>query len=223
MKSVLVISAHPDDHMTCAGFLMKLRRSGYSLYEIVLTGGNEGYVNEKEKIIEIRKREFEKASKLLGMKEVYYLGYKEEELIMNRENVEKVVTVIRKIRPNIIIIPNSDDYHENHIETNKIATKAIRTAMKKRKLELGEPIEWPIVLEWEYSVPKEPDIIIDISSEWKFKKKLLKCYKSQITRSEYQKLKALNEYRGAAIGVKYAEAFKVNRFIPFRLDKLLFC
>ncbi|MBI4148558.1 hypothetical protein HY490_04670, partial [Candidatus Woesearchaeota archaeon] len=77
------------------------------------------------------------------------------------------------------------------------------------------------VLEWEFSVPKQPDVVVDISDEWTFKEKLLACYSSQINEAENQKLKSLNQYRGACIGVKFAEAFKTNRFIPVRLDKIL--
>ena len=223
MKNVLFISGHPDDHMTGAGFLIKLRNKGYELFEIVLTGGSGGYVNaeDKDKIVEIREAEFVKASRLLGMKKTYFLGYDEHTLIMNQENVEKITQIIRDVKPEIIIIPNRDDYHETHLETNRIATKAIRTAMKKRKLELGEPADPLIVLEWEFSVPNQPDLVVDITNEWDDKEELLKCYGSQINDIENQKTKSLAEYRGAMIGVKYAEAFKTNRFIPLRIDRLL--
>ncbi len=223
MKSVLFISGHPDDHMTGAGFLSLLRKKGYVLFEVVLTGGSGGYVSEvdKDKIVAVREEEFRKASALLGMEKTFCLGYDEHTLAMNQENVEAITRIIREVNPEIIIIPNRDDYHETHLETNKIATKAIRTAMKKRKLELGAPVQPSMVLEWEHSVPHQPDVIINITNEWPVKEALLKCYGSQITVHEHQKLKGLNMYRGAAIEVEYGEGFRVNRFIPLRLDKLL--
>ena len=223
MKTVLFISGHPDDHSTAAGFLNKLRKKGYELFEIVLTGGSGGYKNaeDKNKIIEIREEEFQRASKFLGMKETFYLGYDEHCLVMNQENVETITKLIRQVNPEILIIPNRDDYHETHLETNRIAAKAIRTAMKKRKLELGNPVEPLVVLEWEHSVPKQPEMIVDISDEWQFKEDLLKCYGSQIDENELQKQKSLNQYRGSMINVKFAEAFKTNRFLPVRIDKLL--
>lgn len=224
MKRVLFISGHPDDHITSAGFLSLLRKKGYGLFEVVLTGGSGGYktVQEKERIVDIREKEFLAASCLLGMEKTYLLNYDEHCLQMNRDNVEQVVKIIRDVSPEIIIIPNRDDYHETHIETNRIATKAIRTAMKKRKLELGQPVEPLFVLEWEHSVPKQPEVIIDISSEWKLKEALFQCYRSQFDEVEYQKQKSLNQYRGSSIGVLYAEAFKTNRFLPLRMDKFLF-
>jgi LmbE family N-acetylglucosaminyl deacetylase len=223
MKRAVFISGHPDDHMTAAGFLLKLRKRGYELFEIVLTGGTGGYINatEKDSITNTRKKEFSKASKLLGMKKTFYLEYDEHILAMNKKNVEVITEILRDIDPEIIFIPNRDDYHETHLETNKISTKAIRTAMKKRKLELGNPINPNIVLEWEYSVPNQPDIIIDITDEWDFKKELMACYDSQINSTEFRKTKGLSMYRGSAINTKYAEGFKINRFIPLRLDKIL--
>lgn len=223
MKNVLFISAHPDDHITSAGFLLKLKEKGCQLDEIVLTSGTGGYKHAKEKntIAIVREQEFKRAEKLLGMKKTYLLKYDEHELAMNRENVEAVVKIARSCKPEIIIMPNHDDYHETHIETNRIATKAIRTAIKKRKMELGQPISPAIVLEWEYSILKQPDIIIDITSKWPLKEKLLGCYPSQITPTEKQKLKSLNMYRGAHIGVAYAEGFSINRFLPLRLDTAL--
>ncbi len=223
MKSVLFVSGHPDDHMTSAGFLYKLRKKGYELFEVVLTGGSGGYADPKDKdnIVDMRETEFRNASNLLGMKKTYLLNYDEHCLLMNKDNVETLVKIIREVQPEIIIIPNRDDYHETHLETNRIATKAIRTAMKQRKLELGIPVHPLLVLEWEYSVPHQPDVIIDISDVWDFKEKLEQCYASQLNENELQKSKSLNQYRGASINVKYAEAFKVNRFLPLRIDKIL--
>ncbi|MFA4887427.1 MAG: PIG-L deacetylase family protein [Candidatus Nanoarchaeia archaeon] len=223
MKSVLFISGHPDDHMTGAGFLLKLKKKGYNLFEIVLTGGSGGYADpkDKEKIVAIREQELKEASKVLGIAKTFHLKYDEHCLQMNKDNVEMVTKIIREVNPEIIIIPNRDDYHETHLETNRIATKAIRTAMKKRKLELGEPVQPVMVLEWEHSVPAQPDIIVDISAEWETKEKLLKCYASQLNDPEVQKTRSLNEYRGSSIEVKFAEGFKINRFLPMRLDKVL--
>lgn len=224
MKNVLFVSGHPDDHMTAVGFLSKLRKKGYDLFEVVLTGGSGGYesAHEKETILKTREEEYDRASKMLGMKKTYCLGYDEHTLTMNRENVEDVIKIIREVNPAIILIPNRDDYHETHVETNRILTKAIKTAARKRKLELGRPSQPPlIVLEWEHSVPNHPEVIVDISEEWEFKEKVMKVYGSQIDEHEGQKIKSLNQYRGSAIEAKHAEAFKVNRFIPIRIDKIL--
>jgi len=223
MNRVLFISGHPDDHITSAGFLSLLKKKGAELFEIVLTSGSGGYTlyGDKDAIAQIRTQEFEKASRLLGMKTTFLLGHDEHTLVMGKENVEEVTRIIREVNPTIVIIPNRDDYHETHIETNRIATKAIRTAMKRRKLELGEPVQPMIVLEWEHSVPKQPDIVIDVTNEWPLKEELFKCYGSQITENERQKTMSLNQYRGSMIESKFAEGFKVNRFIPLRLDKVL--
>ena len=202
----------------------KFRKAGYKLFEIVLTDGSGGYSSkdDRDKIVEIREKEFESAAKLLQLKKFFYLKYDEHTLVMDRKNVEMLTKIIREVKPQIVIIPGSEDYHETHIETNKISTKALRTAMKKRKLELGNPVDVFSVIEWEYSVMKQPDVIVDISDEWDLKEKLLGCYKSQITQSERQKLQSLNMYRGSMIGVEKAEAFRINKFIPTRLDKFLF-
>lgn len=61
-----------------------------------------------------------------------------------------------------------------------------------------------------------------ITKQWPIKEELMKCYGSQLNDIEYQKTRSLNEYRGSAIGVKYAEGFKTNRFMPIRMDKILF-
>ena len=63
--------------------------------------------------------------------------------------------------------------------------------------------------------------MVDITDEWDFKEQLMLCYGSQIGGREWQKTKGLNEYRGASIGIAYAEGFKTNRFLPLRLDALL--
>ena len=224
MKSVLFVSGHPDDHMTAVGFLNKLRKKEYGLFEVVLTGGSGCYTSahEKDIIVKTREEEYDKASKLLGMEKTYYLGYNEHGLIMNKENVENLIKIIREVDPEIIFIPNRDDYHETHIESNRISTKAIKTAMRKKKLELGEPSQHPLmVLEWGHPIPNHPEVRVDIRDEWAFKEEVMKIYISQIDEHEAQKIKSLNQYRGSAIEAEHAKAFKVNRFLPIRIDKLL--
>ena len=42
MKNILVFTAHPDDHICCAGTLMYLKDQGFEICEVVATGGEEG-------------------------------------------------------------------------------------------------------------------------------------------------------------------------------------
>lgn len=219
-KTVLFISGHPDDHLTSAGFLMKLQKKGYSIYEVVFTGGNGGYTSQEQRnsIETVRKEEFEKASEILGITKSFYLNYDEHTFCMNREILETMIRIIRETEPEIIIIPNRDDFHETHLEANRICIRAIMTARLERRLDLGKPTSPLLVLEWELSLPHPPDVVIDISDEWQKKEALMECYTTQVDRRLYNKIRGLNIYRGSVINAEYAEGFKVSRFIPMRLD-----
>ena len=41
-KHIIVFSAHPDDHLICAGTLMYFIERGYTVHEVVATGGEKG-------------------------------------------------------------------------------------------------------------------------------------------------------------------------------------
>ncbi|MDZ4243494.1 MAG: PIG-L family deacetylase, partial [Candidatus Doudnabacteria bacterium] len=99
---LLIIVAHPDDEsFLFAGTSLKFRKAGKNVAVICATRGEKGNsklgkpATEKQ-LAKIRERELHKACKILGIKSMEFLGYKDGHMI--NENFGKHVRVIiRKI------------------------------------------------------------------------------------------------------------------------------
>jgi len=105
-KTILAIGAHPDDiEFSCTGTLLKLKEKGYQIYYIIATNGENGFkIKHKptKQRIQIRHHEQLNAAEKLGVKEVFFLNYRDGYLIYNNELREKLVKIIKKVKPEII-------------------------------------------------------------------------------------------------------------------------
>ena len=75
MKTVIVISAHPDDEILGAGgTLLKHKKNGDKIYWLITTNIFEEQGFSKERFFS-RQREIEKVSEALGAEKVFMLDY----------------------------------------------------------------------------------------------------------------------------------------------------
>jgi len=81
-KIIFGIFAHPDDEaFGPSGALLKETRAGSQLHLITLTNGDAGTNPDAiEKLGEVRLREWQEASKLLGATTAHHFGYKDGQL-----------------------------------------------------------------------------------------------------------------------------------------------
>jgi len=109
---VLVITAHPDDaEFGVAGTVARWTQEGKQVVYIVCTSGDKGTSDRSmkpEKLAEIRKKEQKAAAKVLGVKEVVFLGYPDQGLEDTPEFRKELVRMIRIYQPKIVV--TSDPY-----------------------------------------------------------------------------------------------------------------
>ena len=77
-KTILAFFPHPDDEVTVAGTLMKLKDQGHSVYIVMLTkgeAGNSGQGYTKVELAEIREKEMRRSASILGVDSLYLLNY----------------------------------------------------------------------------------------------------------------------------------------------------
>lgn len=98
-KIIFGIFAHPDDEaFGPAGTLLLETRAGTELHLITLTSGDEGTnLDNHENLGETRLKEWHKAGKLLGAREMHYLGYKDGKLDNHSmiETSERITELVR--------------------------------------------------------------------------------------------------------------------------------
>ncbi len=122
---IFAIAAHPVDiEFGMAGTLILLSKAGYEIHYMNLANGSCGTAEyDEEKIIKIRLGEAKNASKSIGATFhpplVPDLG-----IYYTRELILKLGSVIRRVAPDILLIPSPEDYMEDHTNTCRIAVSA---------------------------------------------------------------------------------------------------
>jgi LmbE family N-acetylglucosaminyl deacetylase len=232
-KTVLLFSAHPDDHVCCSGTLMLLKEKGYELVEIVSTQGEMGTWWEKKKkksnfdrreLVQVRQKELSKASRLIGIDKTINLGLPDSRVQKTPEIVEKVLSIIRAEKPRIIITHNPNDYHSDHIETSRFVLEGAQRAGWTCWPEMGESYQTPIFLYMEGFYLGKPHLVVDVTAFQKKKQKLLSVYGSQIYQNERDLLNSINNYRSFALRdleAHSAEAFELPEHFPLKFSQLL--
>lgn len=229
-KKVIIFTAHPDDHLCCAGTIMYLKDLGFTATEIVFTGGENSMwlenskVNNKEinkeELKNHRKIEILKASKLIGIEKTIFLGLPDGNVARSPEILEKLVEIIREERPQIAISINPKDSHHDHKQVGKIASEAIEMASWKNAKGLGKTHRIALSLYMEGVLFGRNDVLVDISKYLKRKDKVVEVYRSQITNEERKMLEAMNVYRGFHKGSVSAEAFEIAEDCPMYFNEL---
>lgn len=228
---ILAIGAHPDDvELGCGGTLAKLISEGKKVGVIDLTKGELGTRGS----VEIRKMETDAASKILGITARENLEMKDG-FIDNTEDYRlRIVKMVRKYQPEIILSNAIDDRHPDHPNSAKLVSDACYLA-GLRKIETvldGENQNaWRPKHIFHYTQWKNlhPDFVVDISGFMDQKIAACLAYKSQFFDPESTEpmtpiaskvfLDSLT-YRaqdlGMLSGVAYAEGFTTGKIIALK-------
>lgn len=221
---MVIISAHADDHIACAGTILKLRDQGYTLYEIVMTDSREGRDFRRQKDEDdnarVRDRELSAASKFLGTREVFRFSQEDLALTYSKDLVFKVVEIIRAIQPTVGFIHNRFDWHPDHRAAFRIGSEAFKMSATGIKPELGEAWRTGIVLAAEGMLPIKPNILVDVTEYAQAKMKLWEIYASQARPQIMGLEEGLMRVRGYHLrrpGSLMAEAFTTDPTSPIIL------
>ena len=219
---VLIFSAHPDDaELGCGGTIIKFVNSGKKTGIIDLTQGELGSRGSAA----LRKKEAEKASKILGIKIRQNIKLEDGNIQNTTDNRLKLIKIIRHYKPEIIFLPYPKDRHPDHIHTSEIVKESafysglsrIRTVYNK-KAQLSHRPEKLIYYMQTYTF--EPSFVTDITKEFGRKMKAIDCYSSQFYNAKFKGtetfiserkfiefIKARAKFYGFMIGAEYGEPF----------------
>lgn len=222
----MVFGAHPDDaELTCGGSIAKLADEGKKVVIVDCTRGEMGTRGTPE----IRMKEAAKASEIIGASARVNLDMKDGFIKIDDNHLEKVVHVIRKYRPKMIITHPSFERHPDHENVNRLLRDALfKIGLKKYPtFENGKEqdvlrIRNVFMFMNSYQFERTPDLIIDITDYWEKKMEAILAFESQVHvpgKFENEKMTMLSspeflkvlesraKYFGSLIGTKYAEAF----------------
>ena len=221
MKNVLVISAHPDDEILGAGgTILKHINTGDKVFWLITTNIFDFQGFSKERITE-RQIEIEQVADLLGITKLFKLDYPTMSLTGDSLNkmIPEISLIFTEIEPEIIYCLNRSDAHSDHrvtFDAVYACTKSFRYPYVKQFL------MYECVSETEFApiLPEKifmPNFYIDISAYFKRKLEIMKVYESELGEHpfprSFRNLEALATFRGASVGVEYAEAFQLIKYI----------
>ncbi|HZQ27950.1 MAG TPA: mycothiol conjugate amidase Mca [Acidimicrobiales bacterium] len=163
---LLTVHAHPDDESSKgAGSVAKYHAEGVHTVLVCATGGEEGDIlnpamdtpEVRENLHQIRMQELERAAEVIGYDEVELLGYRDSGMPDSEANSNpesfaqadldeaagKLVAVIRRTRPQVVVTYNDDQQgypHPDHIRVHDISVLAFdRAGDPDAYPEAGEP------------------------------------------------------------------------------------
>jgi len=129
MKPIVGIFAHPDDEVFGpGGTLATFANDGRDVYLICVTNGDAGQnsTNEERELGEIRREELLKSAKAIGVKKVYFLGYKDGTLNNNiyHEIAEKIKKILYELQPEFILTMENRGVsgHLDHVAVSMISS-----------------------------------------------------------------------------------------------------
>lgn len=123
--AVLALVAHPDDiEFMMMGTMLMLQKKGWEVHYMTIANGCCGTaVDDAETIARKRKAECQAACALVGA--IWHPSICNDlEVFYNKENLAKVVSVVREVKPKIILTQSPDDYMEDHLNSCRLAVGA---------------------------------------------------------------------------------------------------
>ena len=214
---ILVVAPHPDDaEISVGGIIAVSLRQNLRVGVVELTSGEP----TPHGSLEIRRRETQKATELLGLTWRTNLDLPNRSLQPTLEARRKLAEVFRSVRPQIILAPHWQDAHPDHVAAGSLCDDARFWAKLSRSDLAGDPF-WPPLLMHYFSIHLRihptPSFVVDISSEIDTKMSAVQAYQSQliIGRSEtfptvIDDIEDRARYWGWSIGRAYGEPL-VNR------------
>jgi len=185
---ILVLPVHPDDaELGCAGVILKHVAMGKKVGIADITRGELGTRGSAE----IRAKEAEAAAKILGLTVRENLELPDGFFQNTPEYQMKVIEVIRKYRPEIVITNAFHDRHPDHGRASDLVeASAFLAGLRKIETTLdGKPQEaWRpnMVLHFIQDRYIEPDVVIDITEYWDKKIESINAYGSQFHNPEWK-------------------------------------
>ena len=217
---VLVVAAHPDDEVLgVGGTVSKHVKQGDNVYICIVAEG--GTISYEKNLCEVLKESALNSAKILGVREVVFLGFPEQKL--DRVSVtdinQSIEKTIVRISPRVLYTHHYGDLNKDHqivFEATMVAARPFSRSPIKRILSY----EVPSSTGWRGPSKEEafiPNIYVDIKETFDKKLEAMKQYKTEIREYPHPRsikaLEAIAQNRGTEAGLELAEAFVLIREI----------
>lgn len=217
---VLVISTHPDDEtLGCGGTLLKHRAAGDRLSWVVVTQVHEPRWSAEE--MGQKSEEVRLVAEAYGVENCFKLGLPTVLLdtVPQVDIIAHLRDAIAEVKPEIIYLVHDGDVHSDHHAVFS-ATMSVLKPFHMANLGGRRVLSYETLSSTEAAPPQLarvflPNVFSDITQYIDQKIDVMALYQSEIQRDPLPRgpsaIRALARFRGATIGVEYAEAFILIR------------
>jgi LmbE family N-acetylglucosaminyl deacetylase len=231
-KVAMVVVAHEDDaEFDGAGTVALWTRDGWDVYYVICADGGSGGLDSatdvgpaaRKQVIETRMQEQRAAAAVLGVKDVFFLGYPDGQLEPSLELRRDIVRLLRHYQPSRVVCQSPDRswtpsliiqrYHRDHLTAGRATLEAIYPASQN-------PWDFPELMQEGLKPHKVSEILItgapvvnfgvDITTTMDTKLEALHAHTSQIQNSERDLdnfILSIDAEIGKKYGYTYAEEF----------------
>ena len=227
---ILAFAAHPDDvELAASGTVLAHLALGKKVGVIDLTRGELGTRGSAE----LRDKEAAKSSEILGLTVRENLGLRDGFFVKDEATLLKVIAVIRKYQPDIILANSEFDRHIDHGRAAELIHDAcFLSGLKKITTHHNgeEQLPWRPNAVYHYiqDYYTEPDVVFDITNFYEQKLQAIQAFSSQFytpsstsnepetpisTPEFWAFLEARARQFGRIINVRFGEGFTVKRTI----------
>lgn len=225
---VLAIGPHPDDaELLCGGTLARCADQGYRTAILDLTRGEMGTRGTPA----LRAEEAAAAARVLGVSKRVNAGLPDAGITNDRDTRERIVALLRELRPRVVILPFVRGRHPDH----RLATELCRDACFLSGLVRygsGEPHRPEKILHAmafrEDAV--KPTFVVDITAQFARKLEAIRAYRTQFDdveqageafptgQSLYELVESQSRHYGSLIRRGYGEPFFTEETV--RIDDI---
>ncbi len=206
-KRVLVLSPHTDDaELGAGGTIAKFIEEGKDIYYVAFSGCENSVPNGLP--LDTLRKECISATTAMGIlpERTTIMYYQVRTFPEHRQEIlEDLVKLRNKISPELVLVPSSNDTHQDHAA---IYSEALRAFKRESSI-------WGYEHPWN-NLSFTSDIFVKLTRQHLDQKlKALNQYKSQEFRSYMNKrnIESIVTTRGAQLDIDYAEAFELIRLI----------
>lgn len=182
---VLAIAAHRDDvELTCGGTLVRCSDAGRRTAVLDLTRGEMG----SRGTAEARAEEAERAARVMGLSVRLDAGLPDADLRNDRASRERLVRFVRRLRPDVVVLPFREGRHPDHRVTSELGRDACYLAGLARYapeegVEPHRPRKVVYALAYRED-PVKPTFVVDVTEQFDRKMEAVRCYGSQFDGAE---------------------------------------
>lgn len=226
---ILVMAVHPDDaELSCSGTIVSEIAKGKKVGIVDFTRGELGTRGTPE----IRLQESAEATKIMGLSARENLNFRDAFFKNDENNQLKIIEVIRRYQPEIVLANAIDDRHPDHGRAAALAKEACFYSglrmIKTTEKDGTQQDAWRPKALYHYIQDKyiEPDFVVDITAYWSIKEAAIRAFKSQfydpnstepssyISSPDFLEfIKSRSREMGHKIGTTYGEGFTKTKMI----------